>query len=794
MKERSIKTRQDCFALLKELVTVLRGALTNHIPALIPGIQYSMGDRNSSSNMKIDTLSFLHCLLTTHPPEVFHVHMNVLVPPVVTAVSDTFYKITAEALLVLQQLVRVLRPIDAPNSFDFAPFTNEIYQCTLVRLRAADIDQEVKERAISCMGQIISCLGDNLQSELPTCLPIFLDRLKNEITRLTTVKALTKVAASPLRIDLRPILNDGVPLLGSFLRKNQRALKLSTLTLLDTLVNNYSSALKLSLLENVKVELPPLMNESDLHIAQLTLILLTSIAKLQPQALSDLNKPFILPEILTLAKSPLLQGGALVSLLDFLEALARAHLPGLSNKKLLEMLTAPVSQHQPPLHKQAFHSLAKCVAAVTVPWQNEALSVVVQLLCDLENPSSDQLHIFALLVIGEIGRKIDLSSVENLKDVILVSFSNPSEEVKSAASYALGSIAVGNLKQYLPFVLNEIEAQPKRQYLLLHSLKEIISCQSSSGKGVSQLMSYVPSIWELLFRHCECSEEGTRNVVSECLGKLTLIDPSSLLPKLQKALDSNSPLMRTTVLTAVKFTISDQPQPIDPLLRSSIGQFLKALEDPDLNVRRVALVAFNSAAHNKPSLVRDLLDSVLPKLYLETNVRKELIREVEMGPFKHIVDDGLDIRKAAFECMYTLLDACLDRLDIFEFLNHLEHGLRDHYDIKMLTYLMVARLAQLVPTAVLQRLEGLVEPLKNTCTMKVKANSVKQEYEKQDELKRSAMRAVAALLTIPDADKNPHLSEFVTQIKSTSELQTIFDSIQKDSSLLNQDSNMMDLS
>lgn len=35
--------------------------------------------------------------------------------------------------------------------------------------------------------------------------------------------------------------------------------------------------------------------------------------------------------------------------------------------------------------------------------------------------------------------------------------------------------------------------------------------------------------------------------------------------------------------------------------------------------------------------------------------------------------------------------------------------------------------------------------------MKVKANSVKQEYEKQDELKRSAMRAVAALLTISDA-------------------------------------------
>lgn len=90
-------------------------------------------------------------------------------------------------------------------------------------------------------------------------------------------------------------------------------------------------------------------------------------------------------------------------------------------------------------------------------------------------------------------------------------------------------------------------------------------------------------------------------------------------------------------------------------------------------------------------------------MHTEFYLQKELIREVEMGPFKHTVDDGLDIRKAAFECMYTLLDTCLDRIDIFEFLSHLEMGLRDHYDIQMLTYLMVTRLAQLAPSAVLQR-------------------------------------------------------------------------------------------
>ncbi|KAK0083224.1 hypothetical protein PV325_009153 [Microctonus aethiopoides] len=792
MKEKSIKTRQDCFSLLKELVIVLPGALTNHIPALIPGIQYSLGEKNSSSNMKIDALAFVHTLLITHRPEVFHAHMSVLAPPIIAAVGDPFYKITAEALLVLQQLAQVIRPHMRPVYPDFPSLAIEIYRSTLMRLKTADIDQEVKERAIACMGQILAYLGDTLEDELPVCLPIFLDRLRNEITRLTTVKALTCIAASPLLINLDPIMEEAVPILGSFLRKNQRALKLCSLALLETLVCSCSSKLHAGLLSKVTAELPPLLNESDLHIAQLTLALLSTIAISHPAALTRISES-ILPEILVLVKSPLLQGAALTEMLHFFETLVNAKVPGLGYRELLSMLVAPVSQSV--LHKQAYHSLAKCVAALTNTRKQEAHGFVEQFIKDIQNPQNDALHIFALLVIGEIGKHVDLSSIATLKNVILNSFSSHSEEVKSAASYTLGNIAMGNLPEYLPFILEEIEAQPKRQYLVLHSLKEIITCQSSSPLGVDLLQSFVPSIWLLLYRHCECTEEGTRNVVAECLGKLTLIDPVTLLPRLQESLKSPSPLMRTTTVTAVKFTISDQPQQIDAMLKQSMGSFLVALEDPDLNVRRVALVAFNSAAHNKPMLIRDLLDSVLPKLYAETNTKKELIREVEMGPFKHTVDDGLDLRKAAFECMYTLLDSCLDRLDVFDFLQHVENGLKDHYDIKMLTYLMTARLAQLCPTAVLQRLDRLVEPLKNTCTKKVKANSVKQEYEKQDELKRSALRALAALLTIPDADKNPSLIDFMSIIKASPDLRVLYDAIQKDCSGSNiNEANIMDQS
>ncbi|NXE53806.1 CAND1 protein, partial [Casuarius casuarius] len=784
LKEKSIKSRQGCFSLLTELANVLPGCLADHIPVLVPGIVFSLADKSSSSNMRIDTLSFLHVLLCNHQPEVFHPHIKTLLPPVVTCIGDPFYKITSEALLVTQQLVKVIRPLDKSCTFDAKPYVKDLFPGTLKRLKAADIDQEVKERAISCMGQIICNLGDHLSTDLQPTLKIFLERLKNEITRLTTVKALTLVASSPLKIDLRPILGEGFPILASFLRKNQRALKLSTLTALDILVKNYSDSLKPAMIESVLTELPALISENDMHVSQVAILFLTTLAKVYPSSISKIGGS-ILAEIFQLVHSPLLQGGALNAIIDFFQALVLTKTATMGYSELMKHLTAPIYSSgsagaSVTLHKQAYYSVAKCVAALSSACPKEAPGVVNQFIQDVKSPkSSSAVKVLAFLSLAEMGRTMNLSAQKELKTVILEAFSSPSEEVKSAASYALGNVSVGNLKEYLPFMLKEIGSQPKRQYLLLHSLKEVISSSPADG-----LKPYVEDIWALLFKHCECTEEGTRNVVAECLGKLTLVNPSELLPRLKKQLSSGSPHARSTVVTAIKFTIADQPQPIDALLKGCIGDFLKTLQDPDLNVRRVALAMFNSAAHNKPSLIRDLLNAVLPSLYNETKVRRELIREVEMGPFKHTVDDGLDVRKAAFECMYTLLESCLDRLDIYEYLNHVEDGLKDHYDIRMLTFIMLARLSTLCPNAVLQRLERLIEPLRATCSTKVKAGSVKQEFEKQDELKRSAMRAVAALLTIPEVEKSPVMAEFSSQIRSNPEMASLFESIQKDSASL----------
>lgn len=72
------------------------------------------------------------------------------------------------------------------------------------------------------------------------------------------------------------------------------------------------------------------------------------------------------------------------------------------------------------------------------------------------------------------------------------------------------------------------------------------------------------------------------------------------------------------------------------------------LGDSDLGNHRLALTTVNSAIHNKTDLVLPHISQLLPAIMEDSRVKPELVREVQMGPFKHKVDDGLELRKVRF--------------------------------------------------------------------------------------------------------------------------------------------------
>jgi hypothetical protein len=66
-------------------------------------------------------------------------------------------------------------------------------------------------------------------------------------------------------------------------------------------------------------------------------------------------------------------------------------------------------------------------------------------------------------------------------------------------------------------------------------------------------------------------------------------------------------------------------------------------------VRRLAVSSTNAAAQYKPQLIINQLASLMPMLYAETEVKKELIREYQMGPFVGMYSEaGPDARATAY--------------------------------------------------------------------------------------------------------------------------------------------------
>eukprot|EP00127_Corallochytrium_limacisporum_P001356 Clim_evm12s53 gene=Clim_evmTU12s53 len=775
LKDKSVKVKTGSFQLLAELLNLIPDGLDDHIDGLMPAIWTSLGDSSMNASVRLDVLSFFAKLITGSRIEVLQKEIPKLIEYLCGCIQETFYKTISEGLMVLTLMVRMLRPDPPAEVMDVKPFVPVIYETVFNRLKSTDIDQEVKERSIMCMARIMAHMGDYIPEKMSEVMEIFQARLENEITRLVAVRGVTTILESPLNLPIQSFVPTLVSDFTTFLRKSSRTLRVASLVGLRAIVGESDLPIEV---EAIMAETRPLIKDSDLHLTQLSLIVIMKV--ISSRAAGKAQEAAEYPEILALITSPLLHGAALKELLNFYEALMQILGPA-HYERLTSVILDYLRLYEQPVPRRAYHTAAQVVERIARQSPESALDHLQTFLNEIQDENSpDAVNITALYCIGEIGRTHDVSRYETMADSVSALLSSPKEEVKAAASFALGTLAAGNLEKYLPYILQTIEQHPDKQYLLLHSLKEVIISLATSGEDASMLHNHMEQIWTMLFAHSEDKEEGSRSVVAECLGKLTVLDPQAVLPEMRKRLKSDSPLMRATVISGIKYTITDQNEAIDEYLVPVISEFLAGTSDADIGVRRVGLVTLNSAAHNKPAIIRDQLPNILPSLYENTVVKPELIRQVEMGPFKHKVDDGLDIRKAAYECMYTLLDTCLDRIELFDFLTHVQHGLEDHFDVIMLCHLILIRIVGASATAVAQRLDVLLPPLQGTITSTSKASTAKQDPEKNEELIRSSMRAVLALAKYQETGMHPDVQALVNLIKSKDDLRHKYEAIQKD--------------
>ena len=329
-------------------------------------------------------------------------------------------------------------------------------------------------------------------------------------------------------------------------------------------------------------------------------------------------------------------------------------------------------------------------------------------------------QVVAALCLGEIGNRTDLSSVNGIIDTLQKMFNAADDEVRQAASFSIGNVSVGNLKFFLPVVMKLIAQNTN--YLILTSVREIVLYHAKD------LGNFLDKLMPLFLNHCKHEEENIRNISAECIGKLFIKHSEAMFNDVEAGFKSPNPLVRQTIAKSIKYAAVKETDTM--MMEMLMGPIIDGLQDKEPHVRKNTLISLSSIAFNC-NILRNDIDKIIGILYKETTVKPELITEVDLGPFKHKVDQGQPLRTNAFLILDTLLERIPDKLDMHATFEVLLKGLEDPVDecLQQCQQTLV-RLINIAPGAVMVGIDGMVESLDKCFQKNLKMIAGNQETER----------------------------------------------------------------
>ena len=543
LKQNSIPTKQASVTLLRDLVLVQNGGLSDSLGKVVEPLldavkssgatatgsasaSTSVGGAAAASGtkMRIEALQLISAICDTHSSKVVAPYIGSIVPSIVTAIKDKYYKVSSEALLAIESLIKILTPPRSAGSEQQRKLhVGSIYDAISTRAVATDADLEVRQRAIHALGVLLARTSGSgnvkllMTANKSKALAILQDRLKNETTRLSGVKAVDLVVASAVdQSDVQPAWARGVALeLGAQLRKADRSLRGASLAALRNFVSNSVALAGLDddTIYNLAGMLLPLINSNDLNPLGPAMSILGKLVKRCPKKVVDTNLNNALCGVVL---SPL--GGAVF---DSYLGLVKIIGDQAVGQPLMQGLLQNVGVSGDPA------VVGKAIGTLLVSGGSTVGVKINDFATELRSSKDSKRKCLALSVLGEAGLRLGSSSPLE-PNVFMDHFNSKSENVPRAAAIALGRAGAGNINIYLPIILSNSGKTGNLQYLSLHSIKEILQ---HAGKAHSDISPYTKEIWNQLLVSSQA--EDNKAIGAECIGRLTIIEPKTFLPLLQ---------------------------------------------------------------------------------------------------------------------------------------------------------------------------------------------------------------------------------------------------------------------
>lgn len=764
----------------------------------IPLFEYCLGSEElndsrmpTSTNFSIELLVFLRSVYTFPLSKFLKLEST---QKIVVAVShclhrETHHKCKHEALVLLDEIFKNLSKCDEfkINSQLAESIIQIIHDAVLPIFKDPSFDSAVKDSAIICISDMYYSFGNLFPVEefSEVLIPTLIARIMSQSTRITALIKLNELCNSEYFTQLNqaeslaqlsPILVE----VSGYLKNDARDLRFASTKLLKTLVNFYEAgSLDQNDLYVILDTLADSLNDvNDLPILANELDLLAQFWEKGHNILDVREKVDsifsvkVFPTLPKILLEPQISGklGSKVvsSICHLIETSVSIDLKNGDN--IEKLLLKPFNSSEVPFN--SIKCLAKCYASLlTCQESNNIGAIAHKLFTLLKNKRNKSLplekfDLMALRTLGYFSKSYtdnnDLTELQELFIGIIYEFKSLGDDACTTSAHSLGQLIAYNMESKFQDLIQYFKTAAQNancHYYLVIVVNEIIS---ENPKELGNNPSYCSELWNLLFETQAVileaeQKDSSLSLMAEGIGKIAQMKPDVYLPKLLDTLKAPNPWTRVSVLSAFGFTLTtgNELNHFDKLIKPVIPEFLALLSsDADLNVRRHALFSLNTALHSKPNLVEPHLSTLVPLIMGETRVKEDLIKVVDMGPFKHKVDSGLDARKAAYECLFSLLNSSVFSSSVVpkEYLEQIVRGLNDP-----------AQEVQLVALMMLQKIctdwniwgqgvivESIVSSLKSMIFAKTKENAVKQEIKGIMELSRSASRAFISLCTALD--------------------------------------------
>jgi cullin-associated NEDD8-dissociated protein 1 len=520
-------TKQACIVLIKDIVITQRGGLESYLTQIVDPVveaaRTSGGTTSSASatanSLRIQALQLLGAIADTHPSASFQPYLSKVVPALIYGARDKYSKLSIEALAATEQVIKALTPprgdkIGSQNQ----KHLEELHDILVSRIGAKDVDLETRRSAIHVLGVFLGrSSGTDLLSlqNRVSALELLAGSLKNELTRLAAVRAIDSIADhTNAQGELSTKWVRGVALeLGAQLRKASRALRGASLSALRTLAKNPISRAQFDNQTKSQIVelLLPLLDASDLHLLGPALVILKTFVEDNAQSTVT---PAMIKALCTVVHGSI-SGSSLEALLNLVRTIGETG----AGKPLMQALLNEVG-----ISGNA-EVVGKVIGNLLVFGGNSLGITLEDFVQELKTAKDDRRKCLALVVMGEAALRMGTQSSID-PELFIQYFSAKSESVPLSAAVALGRAGAGNVGKYLPVILSTMGKPASPQYLLLHSIKEILQQDTES-----EILPFASHLWNNLVAASQA--EDNKAIGSECIGRLTIIDPKTFLPQLR---------------------------------------------------------------------------------------------------------------------------------------------------------------------------------------------------------------------------------------------------------------------